>query len=147
MAWWLPWKRVSLASSAPVDELQHRLAAATAEWSERGWGSPVPPPPWQSGHFSAVQAAPYVSVVAVVVSGTVRPEGSGARLEATVRPHGSALFATGAFILFAGFGALDSGSVGRVILSLVALVAVLFLVGLARERIRPVEVLLRGVCR
>lgn len=147
MARWLPGKRVSLTSAASVEEVQRRLAAATAEWTARGWGSPVPRPPWPSGEFTAVAGSPYLSILPVVVRGTVRPEASGSRLEATIRPHGFALFGTGAFVIFAGLNAANSGSVGRIILPVVALFACLILFGLSREGARPLEALLKDACR
>ncbi len=140
MAWWLPWERITVSAALSTDEVQRRLAAATADWSASGWGSPVPPPPWAGADFVAAKGAAGLSVLPVVVIGTVRPEGSGTRLEATVRPHGSAVFGTAAFVIFAGVTAPYVGLV-------LALLAYLLFLGLSRARVGPVAALLREACR
>jgi hypothetical protein len=147
MAWWFPWKRVTAAAAVPVDEVQRRLAAATADWSVEGWGSAVPSPPWTDGDFVAVKGAAGLSIFPIVVTGTVRPEGAGTRLDATIRPHGSMLLGTAAFAIFAAVNAPGSGSIGRVVFPAVAVCAYLMLLGLSREKARPVEALLKEACR
>ena len=81
------------------------------------------------------------------MTGTVRPEGGGTRLDATIRPHGSALLGTAAFVIVAAVNAPGSGSIGRVILPVVAVCAYLMLLGLSCEKARPVQALLKEVCR
>jgi len=107
----------------------------------------VASPPWMGLHFVAVKGAVGLSAFPIVVTGTVLPAGANTQLEAMIRPHGSVLIGTAIFVILAAFNASQSGSVGRIILPVAALLAYMLLVGLSRERARPVEALLKEVCR
>jgi hypothetical protein len=143
----VPWARVSLAAPVPAEEVQRRLAVLTAEWVATGWATPVPPPPWKGDAFAATVGALFVSFIPpVVVSGVVRADARGARLEAVLRPHGVSLVtaALAPFLALAIFrGPL---AFGIVLFGLFGLGGYVILTGACQKRFPRILATLERAC-
>lgn len=104
---------ISVSSPHSVEDVQARLASATADWDGDFSGRAISPPPWGGDRFTACQGrASFWFSVPLVVEGKVEATDAGTILRASIRPH-RAHFAK---LLFAGlllglFGWVRSRSV------------------------------------
>lgn len=143
-------ERIELTTARSVEEVQRRLATATAGWSGDHFGRAVPGPPWAAdGRFVACEPTEsFWLSLPVVVAGEVRPDGAGARLTAVIRPHRAAVApyaVTGAFL--AG-SALARGAplFGVLWLVLVGAVAIFNLSASVAERAPALRAVLASAC-
>ena len=98
------WRRVTLSSNLPAEEVQTRLAAAMVEWGRYFRGRSPQPLPWTDGRFFAVPPPGLWSPL--VLEGVVQAGNGTTEVKAVIRPHG--LAAASPFILSAVILALAS---------------------------------------
>lgn len=131
------------------EEVQRRLAAATAAWAGAPRGRAVAPQRAPGGRFVACEGAAdgWLSLP-VVVAGEIRPDGAGACVTAVIRPHAAAVapYALTALVLSGPSFARGLPLFGLLWLALVAAVGVFNLAGRLAERAPALRALVADAC-
>lgn len=145
----LLWRSVRLSTPLAVEEVERRLAAATAGWGRERMGKPVPPPPWKGARFVASQGVgSHLLSLPLVVAGDVRGQGEGALLTASVRPRGYGIAV--AVLAIAILGAVSLWRIdvteGLFVIALLSVAAYIFLWVNLVERYPAVRDVLVDAC-
>lgn len=146
MAWWLATRRFSVRFPLEAEEVERRVAAATARWRTDGWGTPAAIPPWPGGAFVATTGSAALSMLPFVLEGTVRPEAGGTRLDAALRPHRAILVALAVYLVVAAALLLRGGSMGRAGLAATAFASWLALHRISSDKAAAIRRLLEDAC-